>query len=73
MTGTGNPHLDHQISTVTTLLRIASSKAGFEDLLERVFAKQMRLPLVTRYLPPMRQRRLTGSRRSATEFPGPRA
>jgi hypothetical protein len=43
---TGNPHLDRQISTVTTLLRIANSKAEFEDLFDRAFAPQMRLPLV---------------------------
>jgi hypothetical protein len=43
---TGNPQLDRQISTVTTLLRIANSKAEFEDLFDRAFARQMRLPLV---------------------------
>ena len=43
---TGNPQLDRQISTVTTLMRIAADKHEFEDLFERAFAKQMRLPLV---------------------------
>lgn len=44
---TGNPQLDRQISTVTTLLRIANSKAEFEDLFERAFPPpQQRLPLV---------------------------
>jgi hypothetical protein len=43
---TGHPQLDRQISTVTTLMRIASDKQEFEDLFERAFAKQMRLPLV---------------------------
>jgi P63C domain len=43
---TGNPHLERQISTVTTLLRIARDKQEFEDLFERAFAKQLRLPLV---------------------------
>ncbi len=44
---TGNPHLDKQISTVTTLLRIARSQGEFEDLFERAFPPpQGRLPLV---------------------------
>lgn len=43
---TGNPTLDKQISTVTTLMRIAANKREFEDLFERAFAPQMRLPLV---------------------------
>lgn len=44
---TGNVHLDRQISTVTTLMRIASSKAEFADLFERAFPPaQARLPLV---------------------------
>ncbi len=44
---TGNPQLDRQISTVTTLLRIANNKAEFEDLFERAFPPpQQRLPLV---------------------------
>lgn len=44
---TGNTHLDRQISTVTTLMRIAGSKEEFEDLFERAFPPpQMRLPLV---------------------------
>lgn len=45
--GTGNSHLDKQISTVTTLMRIASNKREFEDLFERAFPPpQGRLPLV---------------------------
>lgn len=44
---TGNPHLDRQISTVTTLMRISNSKQEFEDLFERAFPPlQPRLPLV---------------------------
>lgn len=44
---TGNAHLNQQISTVTTLLRLARDKADFEDLFERAFPPpQERLPLV---------------------------
>jgi hypothetical protein len=44
---TGSPHLDRQISTVTTLMRISSDKAEFETLFERPFPPvQPRLPLV---------------------------
>jgi len=44
---TGNQHLDRQIATVTTLMRIASSEAEFESLFERAFpGLQPRLPLV---------------------------
>jgi hypothetical protein len=44
---TGHPHLDRQISTVTTLMRISNSKQEFEDLFERAFPPpQPRLPLV---------------------------
>jgi P63C domain len=44
---TGNDHLDRQISTVTTLMRIARNLAEFEELFERAFPPpQMRLPLV---------------------------
>jgi hypothetical protein len=44
---TGNKHLDRQISTTTTLLRISDHKAHFEDLFERAFPPpQARLPLV---------------------------
>jgi hypothetical protein len=43
---TGNVHLDRQISTVTTLMRIATSKEEFELLFERAFPPpQERLPL----------------------------
>jgi len=34
---TGNTHLDRQISTVTTLMRISNSKREFESLFERAF------------------------------------
>jgi hypothetical protein len=45
--GTGNAHLDRQISTVTTLMRIARSRPEFESLFERAFPPpQTRLPLV---------------------------
>lgn len=44
---TGNPHLDKQISTVTTLMRISRTKQEFEDLFERAFPPlQPRLPLI---------------------------
>lgn len=44
---TGNVHLDKQISTVTTLMRIARNKQDFEDMFERAFPPpQQRLPLV---------------------------
>lgn len=43
---TGNKHLDRQISTVTTLMRIARTKAEFETLFERAFPPvNPRLPL----------------------------
>lgn len=43
----GNRHLDKQISTVTTLMRIADDRGHFEDLFERAFPPpQARLPLV---------------------------
>lgn len=44
---TGNPQLDKQISTVTTLMRISADKAEFENLFERAFPPlQERLALV---------------------------
>ncbi|HTW43133.1 MAG TPA: P63C domain-containing protein [Solirubrobacteraceae bacterium] len=44
---TGNPQLDKQISTVTTLMRISRNKTEFEDLFERAFPPiEPRLPLV---------------------------
>lgn len=44
---TGNTHLDRQISTVTTLMRIARDRQEFEDLFERAFPPpQAKLPLV---------------------------
>jgi hypothetical protein len=44
---TGNKHLDRQISTVTTLMRISDSKEQFEVLFEKAFPPvQPRLPLV---------------------------
>ena len=44
---TGHPHLDRQISTVTTLMRIANSKTEFETLFERAFPPvNPRLPLI---------------------------
>ena len=43
---TGNPHLDRQISTVTTLMRISRDKYEFENLFERAFPPaRPRLPL----------------------------
>jgi hypothetical protein len=44
---TGNVHLDKQISTVTTLMRIADDRDEFEALFERAFGKvEPRRPLV---------------------------
>jgi hypothetical protein len=44
---TGNKHLDRQISTMTTLMRISNSKDEFEMLFERAFPPyQPRLPLI---------------------------
>lgn len=44
---TGNVHLDRQISTVTTLMKIARSRGEFEELFDRAFPPpQPRLPLV---------------------------
>jgi hypothetical protein len=44
---TGNVHLDRQISTITTLMRIARDKCDFEDMFERAFPPvQARLPLI---------------------------
>jgi len=45
-TDTGNVHLDRQISTVITLMRISNSNSEFEDLFARAFAPQLRLPVV---------------------------
>lgn len=45
---TGSPHLDRQISTVTTLMRISENKHQFETLFERAFppiAPRLPLPL----------------------------
>lgn len=43
---TGNVHLDRQISTVTTLMRMARDREEFEEFFERAFPPaQQRLPL----------------------------
>lgn len=45
--GTGNSHLDRQISTVTTLMRISDDKQHFEELFDRAFPPvQPKLPLI---------------------------
>jgi hypothetical protein len=47
LANTGNEHLDRQISHVMLLMRIARTKAEFDDLFERAFpSPQLRLPLV---------------------------
>ncbi|XVV14380.1 P63C domain-containing protein [Actinoplanes sp. CA-131856] len=47
---TGHPHLDKQISTVTTLMRIARNKHEFEDMFERAFPPlEAKLPIVIEY------------------------
>lgn len=44
---TGNPHLDKQIATVATLMRISKDRAEFEILFERAFPPpQARLPYI---------------------------
>ncbi len=44
---TGNTHLDRQISTVTTLMRISDDKHHFEQLFDRAFPPaQPQLPLI---------------------------
>jgi len=44
---TGSPHLDKQIATVTTLMRISDNKKQFEELFEKAYPPaQERLPLV---------------------------
>jgi hypothetical protein len=45
---TGNPHLDKQISTVTTLMRTSRSKEEFNNLFDRAFAAhyQEKMPLI---------------------------
>jgi hypothetical protein len=49
---TGNVHLDRQIATVTTLMRIATDKQEFEMLFERAFPPpQQRLALVIELAP----------------------
>lgn len=43
---TGNTHLDRQIATITTLMRVADNKRHFEQLFEKAFPPpQQRLPL----------------------------
>jgi hypothetical protein len=44
---TGNIHLDRQINTVITLMRISQSRAEFEEFFDRAFpGPQLKLPLV---------------------------
>ncbi len=44
---TGSVHLDRQISTITTLMRMARDKRDFEELFERAFPPpQQKLPLI---------------------------
>lgn len=44
---TGHPHLDKQITVVTTLMRVANNREEFEELFDRAFPKpQPKLPLV---------------------------
>ena len=45
---TGNPHLDKQISTVTTLMRAARNKDEFNEMFDRAFAPeyQEKMPLI---------------------------
>lgn len=65
-TDTGDPHLDRQISTVTTLMRIADDKVQFEDLFSRAFPPaQQRLPLVIDQARPSSPLRLSGRSRDA--------
>lgn len=44
---TGNVHLDRQISTVTTLMKISNSKAHFQEMFNRAFPPPVeQLPLI---------------------------
>lgn len=44
---TGNEHLDKQINTVITLMKISRNRAEFEEFFERAFpGPQLRLPLI---------------------------
>jgi hypothetical protein len=44
---TGNQHLDRQITSVITLMKISRNRAEFEDLFERAFPPpQQKLPLI---------------------------
>jgi hypothetical protein len=45
-TDTGNIHLDRQISTVTTLMRIAESRDEFDALFKKAFAPKVERPVV---------------------------
>jgi hypothetical protein len=58
---TGIPHLDDQIRSVTMLMRISDSQQQFEELFERAFGRQKRLPLVipTKALPAKPKESLT--------------
>lgn len=54
----GHPHLNRQIIEVTTLMRVADSKAGFEALFRRAFPRrgqQAELPGVNLLLPKGRE------------------
>jgi len=42
---TGIPHLDRQITAITTVMQLSTSKVEFEDNFNRVFGKQRLLPL----------------------------
>jgi hypothetical protein len=47
VSSTGNVHLDKQINTVITLMKISRNRAEFEEFFERAFpGPQLRLPLV---------------------------
>jgi len=41
---TGIPHLDRQITTVLTIMRLSSDKSTFEQHFKMLFSKQQRLP-----------------------------
>lgn len=51
-TDTGIPHLDWQISSVTTLMRASEDKAQFEELHGRAFKKEIQMRLPYKALPP---------------------
>ena len=58
---TGVPHLDWQISTVTTLMRASQDKAQFDELYSRAFQKEIQLRFNFKTLQSAENKRLLGT------------